>query len=69
MKIKPLPCPFCGGRAVVKRRAIGFDTIADIVECGRVWCPVHPETTPCDEKGVLRGRAGAIESWNRRASK
>ena len=66
MSAKPLPCPFCGGRAVTRRRAIGFDTIAVIVACGRVRCPVHPETTPCDERGETRGRAGAVEAWNRR---
>ena len=66
MSAELLPCPFCGGRAVIRRRAIGFDTIAVIVGCGRVRCTVHPETTPCDEKGVLRGKAGAVEAWNRR---
>lgn len=65
--MKLLPCPFCGGRAVTVRRAIGFDTVAVVVECGRVRCPVHPKTTPCDEKGVLRRRVGAWAAWNRRA--
>jgi hypothetical protein len=65
--VKLLPCPFCGGRAVVRRRAIGFDTVAVFVGCGRVRCPIHPETTPCDEKGRLRGKAGAAEAWNNRA--
>ena len=64
--MKPLPCPFCGGRAVIRRRAIGFDTIAVFVGCSRVRCPIHPETTPCDEKGRLRGRDGAAEAWNNR---
>jgi hypothetical protein len=64
--VKLLPCPFCGGRAVVRRRAIGFDTIAVIVGCGRVRCPIHPESTPCDEKGRLRGKAGACAAWNNR---
>lgn len=66
MRADLLPCPFCGGKAAVRRRAIGFDTIAIIVECGRARCPVHPETTPCDERGVLRGREGAVEAWNHR---
>jgi hypothetical protein len=64
--VRLLPCPFCGGRAVVRRRAIGFDTVAVFVGCGRVRCPIHPETTPCDAKGRLRGRDGACEAWNNR---
>ena len=61
-----LRCPFCGGRAVIRRRAIGFDAIAVIVGCGRVHCPIHPETSPCDTKGRLRGKVGACEAWNSR---
>lgn len=51
---------------MIRRRAIGFDTVAVFVGCGRVRCPIHPETTPCDEKGRLRGRAGACAAWNNR---
>jgi len=61
-----LACPFCGGKAKRGRKAIGFDTIADIVRCGAVRCPVHPETTPCDHRGILRGKRGAAEVWNHR---
>lgn len=67
MSAKLLPCPFCGGKALRIRKAIGFDTVAVIVKCGRVRCPVQPQTTPCDEKGILRGKAGAVEAWHRRA--
>lgn len=61
-----LPCPFCGCRAVTTRRHIGPDTIAVIVKCGSRRCPVHPETSPCNERGILRGREGAREVWNHR---
>jgi len=60
------PCPFCGGKAVTRRKPIGYDTIAVVVRCGSVICPIHPETTPCDIKGILRGKVGAWEAWNRR---
>lgn len=61
-----LPCPFCGGKAVTTRKHIGFDTVAIIVRCGSRCCPIHPETTPCDTNGILRGKAGAREAWNHR---
>jgi hypothetical protein len=61
-----LPCPFCGGKAVTRRKAIYYDTIAVVVRCGSVCCPIHPETTPCDIKGILRGKVGAWEAWNHR---
>jgi len=59
-------CPFCGGKAKRGRKAIGFDTIADVVSCGATRCPVSPETTPCDHRGMLRGKHGATKVWNHR---
>jgi hypothetical protein len=64
-----LPCPFCGGKAVIRRRAIGFGTVVVVVGCGRVRCPIYPETMPCDVKGRLLGLAGAAAAWNHRPTK
>ena len=64
--MKLLPCPFCGGRAVIRRKAIRRDFVAVIAGCSRVRCPIQPETTPCDAKGRMRGRDGAAEAWNNR---
>jgi hypothetical protein len=61
-----LPCPFCGGKAKRGRKAIGFDSIADVVRCVSARCPVRPETTPCDHRGIMRGKRGSAETWNHR---
>ena len=67
MKTTLLPCPFCGGKAVIQRKYIAFDILAPNVECGNKKCPVRPQTTACDVKGIIRDKISATAAWNRRA--
>lgn len=52
---KPLPCPFCGGEAIVDNDVVGFYWLANCPACGA--CGPASETSSAD----------AIAAWNRRA--
>lgn len=51
------PCPFCGGRAILRHDSSGC-----YVECGNGMCSVMPTTWYFDEEEKV------IEAWNRRAN-
>ena len=53
---KPLPCPFCGAAAKVKRWFGDWDAY-----CSNDSCEVRPSVT------IKPTRALAIAAWNRRA--
>ena len=56
-KIKLKPCPFCGGKALIKKTGGIY-----IVMCAATNnCPVHPFI------GCYDNKAEAIDAWNRRA--
>ena len=56
------PCPFCGGKAVLKKVAtgIGQDGYWYYVRCASINCTVHVSTCsrPTEKE--------AVEIWNRR---
>ena len=39
------------------------------VTCVSVRCGINPKTSPCDHKGIERGRDGAMRAWNKRLGK
>lgn len=51
-KPKPLPCPFCGGKANIKPSSSGF-----FVECNDCTARTY----------YYEKRSVAVEAWNRRA--
>lgn len=56
------PCPFCGGKAIVRDATYGANISATVVYCGNKECVIKPSTA------YRRVRKKAIEEWNRRAS-
>jgi hypothetical protein len=64
-KPKLLPCPFCGRRPSFRQTYHGHITVS----CRNLRCGVSPQTTPCTERGEIRGMEGAAEAWNRRPTK
>jgi hypothetical protein len=63
----PLRCPFCGTLPKV-RQAQFFSSGCWVVECRSNRCGINPQTTPCDNRGVERGKHGAILAWNSRGN-
>lgn len=66
-KLEPLPCPFCGGKALLKHMIsrhilIKMDVIEYYVSHDSADCPVG-----CIETGLYDTKQEAIEAWNKRA--
>lgn len=65
------PCPFCGGKGVVKavNKSYGF-TIWCACECGARTEGFFPDTNKEDDtmENIEKCKERAIEAWNRRAN-
>jgi Lar family restriction alleviation protein len=55
------PCPFCGGKAMIRETTYGNNYDAYFVWCCNKNCDIRPSTK------YLRLRKDVIEAWNRRA--
>jgi hypothetical protein len=65
-RLRPAPCPFCGGKAVIEKSRLEGGWI---VRCSHIYngdpeeCPVGPTTPP------LVSAEAAVKAWNTRASR
>lgn len=57
-----MPCPFCGGAAVIEEQPLGHGKIY----CAGLDCPIH-SMVGYGKGGHCKTRAEAIAAWNRRA--
>ena len=62
--MKPLPCPFCGGRPEISRQRAHLPE-----NCDPFWVIECPKENDCDVWPMATGntRADAIRFWNTRA--
>ena len=70
MKIKPLPCPFCGSIPTVGPPDDSEGTCFGWVRCENPECRVNPDAEDRRQANGNEGREHyqrmAVENWNRR---
>ena len=71
-KLKPLPCPFCGGIPfVLPENPMEEGDAGGFVECKNEHCFVRPTVDDgeeiCDMRGPGAYKDIAIKRWNKRA--